>query len=308
MRKAAALVIAALAILSFSGASATEARVTRAVGNAPAWYTPELQRQIDAAGPKGVPIPKSAGIKASSLTFLGIRPGQLILVDNGGGVTSLCSSNFVFQSNSTTGKGKKRTGTAGATRYYIGTAGHCGKVGDDVTMVFLPLGLVNIGGIVKSADPPVDRDGNFDTSLLDFALIEIDPELNQYVSPSMAYWGGPTGVFTGDGVQPILHAGWGAGVGAGGTPRAAVAYDWNVGSEFRFEGAIAPVDSGSGAIVAGGLAAGNITHIAVDTSQTPPVWNGGSTMTSILKYVGTGISLATCSLPVPWPLPGCPPV
>lgn len=167
-------------------------------------------------------------------------------------------------------------------------------------MVFAPLGIVEIGSIVKSTGNPDD------ISRLDFALISIDAALNPWVSPSMAYWGGPTGVFTGGGVQAVQHSGWGLVVGTGGTPRAGVAYAWNRGSEWRFEGAVAPGDSGSGAVVAGGLAAGNITHIAVNTRQVPPVWNGGSTITAILQYLGS-YTLATCSLPVPWPAPGCPP-
>jgi hypothetical protein len=94
-------------------------------------------------------------------------------------------------------------------------------------------------------------------------------------------------------------------MGAGGTPRAAVAYQW--GDEWRFEGAIINGDSGSAANVATGLAAGNITHLALDTREDVPVWMGGTSISAILKLVG-GPELATCALPVPWPAPGCPPV
>ncbi len=318
--------------VSLSSASTGTLQIKQLKGAAPSWWTPQLRAQVAAAGPAGVPLPAEAKatIPASSLAFVGIRPGALILVETAGG-TALCSTNFVFSTGGSTtsllgapstsmktaaksGSGKAQSkpsgkgqgkGSATGGSYYIGTAGHCGKVGDTVSIVALPFGIATLGTIVKSTAPP---EGGNNTSALDFALVSVDPALNQWVSPSMAHWGGPTGVFTGSGIQPIQHSGWGLVVGTGGTPRAGVAYAWNVGNEYRFEGLITPGDSGSGAIVAGGLAAGNVTHIAVDTSQTPPVWNGGSTMTAILKYLGTSYQLATCSLPVPWPAPGCPPV
>ena len=77
--------------------------------------------------------------------------------------------------------------TNGAGEYFIGTAGHCGNVGDQVTMLYLPGGLVDIGNVILSTgDAGI---GN------DFALIKIKPELYGDVSPSLAYWGGPTGVY-----------------------------------------------------------------------------------------------------------------
>jgi hypothetical protein len=202
---------------------------------------------------------------------------------------------------------------------FIGTAGHCGGNGTDVFMIFVPPPLsdpvlTHVGKIVKSVAPQIRGSGlteTFDVSATDFALIAIDPALNKYVSPSMAYVGGPTGVYTpasNNAVTPILHAGWGLVVGTGGTPRAGVAYLWNAGSEYRFEGVVTPGDSGSGAIVPGGLAAGNITHIVTDTRQSVPVWNGGTTMAAIFRALGSTYQLATCPTAIPWPLPGCPPV
>lgn len=321
---AAALVLAGLNGGASGATRAGTVRIRTLKAPAPAWWTPELRREVYAAGSRGVPLSPEirATIPTSSVTFLGIRPGQLILVDNGD-ATSLCTSNFVFSTGATlpsvlgpsapamsspasTSPTSSRSSRAKPAAkpspgFFIGTAGHCGRVGDQVTMLFLPLGLVHIGAIVKSTGSPQS------VSATDFALISIDPALNQYVSPSMAYVGGPTGVFTGNGVQPLLHAGWGLVIGTGGTPRAAVAYRWYAGSEYRFEGAVVFGDSGSGAIVAGGLAAGNITHIAVDSREVPPAWNGGSTMVAILKYLGSSYTLATCALATPWPLPGCPP-
>lgn len=243
---------------------------------APSWYTHELHQKVLAAGPQGVALPAGIDIPTSSLVFQGIRPGQLIIL--GGG--SLCTSNFVFTNGG---------------NFFIGTAGHCGNVGDQVTMLFLPVGLVDIGQVVLSTgDAGI---GN------DFALISIDPALNQYVSPSLAYWGGPTGVYTGSGPAVVQHAGWGLVVGTGGTPRVGLGVTWTP-NEWRFEGVITPGDSGSGAIVLGGLAAGNITHIAVNGGVVPPVFMTGTSMTKIMQ-IASGYQLATCSA-IPWPLPGCP--
>src|SRR4051812_10422480 len=126
---------------------------------------------------------------ASSLAFTGIRPGTLITTTTLQGtktrVGGFCTADFVFQA------------TAGAfdptQQLYIGTAGHCANVGDTARAVALAPGastaaLVTIGTVVMDFAAPDD-----------FALIEIDPAMNSWVSPSMAHWGGPTGVYTGTG-------------------------------------------------------------------------------------------------------------
>jgi len=249
---------------------------------APSWYTPELHRRVLAAGPRGVAIPPGVAVPTSSLAFLGIRPGQLILLTDGEG-TSLCTSNFVF------------TNTAG--EYFIGTAGHCGSVGAQVTMLYLPGGLVDIGNVVISTGDAGIGD--------DFALIRIDPALYGDVSPSMAYWGGPTGSYGGSGPAVVQHAGWGLVIGTGGTPRVGLGVEFGPDS-WRFAGAITPGDSGSAANVLGGLAAGNITHIAVDSREIPPAFMTGTSIAKIKRIVGSGYQLATCGSALPWPLSGCP--
>jgi hypothetical protein len=243
----------------------------------PAWATWGLHERVMAAGPQGVPIPEEANIPVSSLGFLGIRPGQLLLIF-GDDTISLCTSNFVFQSGS---------------QYYIGTAGHCGSVGDEVDMVFLPNGIANIGRIVKSTgDKGI---GN------DFALIEIHQTLNQWVSPSMAFWGGPTAAYGDSGPALVEHVGWGLVVGTGGTPRVGLGVEWTP-DEWRFEGVITFGDSGSGANVVHGLAAGNITHISVHLNTLTVA--AGTSIQKILQLAG--VPLATCPTAIPWPLPGCP--
>ena len=242
---------------------------------APSWYTPELHAQVLASGAEGVALPESVQVPTSSLAFLGIRPGQFIIV--GGG--TLCSTNFVFRNGA---------------NWAIGTAGHCGNVGAQVTMLALPRVLFNIGTIIKSVN---GGPGN------DFALIAINPALNSLVSPSMAFWGGPTSNYWGPN-KPLLvrHIGWGAGVGAGGTPRVGLGVEWSP-TLWRFAGLIVHGDSGSGAINEKSKAIGNITHIMVDTRYLVPLFNGGTAMPRILAIAG--LPLATCG-PSPWPLYGCP--
>lgn len=308
MRHARTLAALAAALsMTVASSSAGAPHRSPLVGRAPSWFTPAYAQRVFEAGAAGMALPRDAHVPLSSLAFIGIRPGQLLIISDEAELTrangfALCTSNFVFTGSAArVGHGRKaRLAAAAAPSYFIGTAGHCGKQGDHVFMLFAPLGAAHLGQITQSTGEP-----GGDKLAPDFALVSIDPELNQWVSPSMAYWGGPTGVFTGGGIQPILHTGWGLGIGTGGTPRAGIAYQW--GDEYRFEGAVTPGDSGSGAIVAGGLAAGNITHIAVDTREDVPVWNGGTSILRILRLVGN-LQLATCSLAIPWPAPGCPPV
>jgi len=273
------VVLTALTLAPMVSKASSEPHFAPIKAPVPAWFTPELHAKVMAAGDQGVPLPPDVAIPMSSLVFLGIRPGQLIILTHGATI-SFCSSNFVFRNGA---------------NFAIGTAGHCGVVGDQVIMLFAPRGLVNIGSVIKSTgDAGV---GN------DFALIGIKPSLKGLVSPSMAYWGGPTGPWPKQTAPPLVkHAGWGVVVGTGGTPRIGVGTVYHSTSYWGFIGAVAPIDSGSGAIAASGQAVGNITHIA-------PLWHGdlvlmvGTSITRILQIAG--LPLATCS-PIPWPLYGCP--
>lgn len=270
----ASLVAALAAPAVGTSAPALEAIPLKAA--APAWYTPELHARVMAAGPKGVTLPSSIDIQMSSLAFLGIRPGQLIIV---GG--AMCSSNFVFRSGA---------------NYAIGTAGHCGKVGDPVSMVFAPRVIANIGKIIKS----VSADGLKGIGN-DFALISINPALNGQVSPSMAHWGGPNGIYKDPGAPLIVkHSGHGLVVGTGGTPRLGAGLTYT-SSRWTFIGVISPGDSGSGAISGKGGAVGNITHLFVGGGGIQTA--AGTSITRILQIAG--LPLATCPQ-LPWPLYGCP--
>jgi hypothetical protein len=258
----------------------------------PSWYTPELHERVKASGTEGVPLPESAEVETSGLAFTGIRPGAWMIAP------SWCTMNFIFRSGATTtstttkvrGKKTSTSGGGGGSGWYIGTAGHCAEVGDEVTLVAAPGGMMVIGKTVKSIDGGVGRD---------FALVEIYPEMVQYINPSMAHWGGPQGtnynVAEGD---PVVHSGHGLVIGTGGTPRAGVvthvedtAYGW--------DGAAINGDSGSAVRHAAGPAEGNLTHLVVDTRWLP-AFIAGTTAEEMERMAGMPI----CDAPVaPNPLP-----
>ena len=269
----------------------------------PAWYTPELHQRVIAAGAEGVPIPENADIPASGLAFTGIRPGAWMFSP------SWCTMNFVFGGTSTTtttkakGGGKRTTSTSGGgSGWYIGTAGHCAEVGDEVTLIAAPGLLMNIGKTVKSFDAGVGKD---------FALVEIYPEMVQYVNPSMTHWGGPTGtnpdVAIGD---PVVHSGHGLAIGTGGTPRAGVVTyvgkgDNSAETAFGWDGAAIFGDSGSAVRHAGGLAEGNLTHLVVGTEYAPAFIAG-----TTAEYMEQLAGLPICDAPLvpnPLPAPTCAP-
>jgi hypothetical protein len=243
-------------------------RATALKAPTPSWYTPELHQQVLEAGAEGVPIPSGVEVPQSALAFQGIRPGSWMISP------AWCTTNFVFGSSS---------------NYYIGTAGHCTDVGDEVTIVAAPGVLMNIGTTVTSVDGGV---GN------DFALIDISPEMEQYVNPSMAVIAGPTASQHPAFGDPILHVGHGVGIGTGGTPRAGVV-TYLSGDAYGWTGAASPGDSGSGVRNAAGPAAGNLTHLVVGTDTLPAIIAG--TSIGRIQQIA-GLPLATASL-VPDPLP-----
>jgi hypothetical protein len=206
----------------------------------PAWFTPELERRVDAADGVPVQAPPDAPLPSE----VGIRPGSWMLSPAG------CTMNFVF---------------GGPGNYSIGTAGHCTSVGDDVTLLTVAPGganpvLVDVGTTQVSHDNDIGDD---------YAIVSIRPELQEWVFPTMAFVGGPCGSYTGSGPEVLAHTGHGLGVGTGGTPRAGVALNWQANA-YGWDGAAAPGDSGSAVRVTGGLqAAGNLTHLVVDTNWLP---------------------------------------
>jgi hypothetical protein len=222
----------------------------------PAWFTDELAARVDAANGTPVAAPSDAPLPGE----IGIRPGSWMIAPAG------CTMNFVF-------------GSPGS--YSIGTAGHCGKNGEDVVLLTLAPGganpvLVELGSVQKSVDGGI---GN------DFALVSIRPELQSWVSPTIAVVAGPCGSYTGSGPEPVFHYGHGLAVGTGGTPRAGLALKWE-SSAFGWSGAAAPGDSGSAVRVNTGMqAAGDLTHLVVDTTWLPS-YIAGTRMSRILQIAG----------------------
>jgi hypothetical protein len=236
-------------------------------GETPDWYTPELAARVEAADGQPVAAPGDAPLPGE----VGIRPGSWMISPAG------CTMNFVFRSGS---------------GYGIGTAGHCvDGTGDHVVLLTVAPGganpvLVDIGTVVKYRDGGI---GN------DFALVSIRPELNAWVFPTIAVVGGPCGAYTGSGPETVWHYGHGLVIGTGGTPRAGVGLRWGT-NEFGWTGAAIFGDSGSAVRVGTGLAAaGDLTHLVVDTRWLPN-YIAGTRISKMLSIAGGGWTLASSPL------------
>jgi hypothetical protein len=248
--------------------------------------------------------------------FFGIRPGAWLLTVTDKEI-GWCSMAHVY-------------GSPGA--YQISTAGHCGKVGDTATVIGA-VGDHQVGG----TPVPVLLDfGKYTSSTgdagigKDWALISVDPEDQALVSPTMAFWGGPKGMFTSVGevasinlsgnqpqistnpnpalAQQILHYGHGAGIGAGGTPRTGTSISWQA-DHFSFFGAITPGDSGSGSNTLLGDAPGDEREAA---GINTPIYVDPTLKTGLGYLAGTRATQVHATLadgqliPYPVPAPGAP--
>jgi hypothetical protein len=265
----AAVVLALPSAVAPAVGAASAAEPVRAIelkAPKPDWYTPALHDRVMAAAERGegVPIPEGIDYDTSGLAFTGIRPGAWIIAPAG------CTTNFVFGS---------------ASDYYIGTAGHCAEVGDEVTLIAAPGVLMNIGTTVKSVNKGI---GN------DFALIDVRPSMEQYVNPSMTYFGGPTAAGSPQPQDVVEHAGHGLVIGTGGTPRAGVVVyrgNGDGGDAFAWVGAASPGDSGSAVRLANGRAAGDLTHIVVGGPYVPGDV-AGTTISRMLTIAGKPLATA----------------
>jgi hypothetical protein len=253
----------------------------------------------------------SNGIAAyAGAGWFGIRPGAWLLLLNDNSV-GWCTMAHVY-------------GSPGA--YQISTAGHCGKPGDVATVI----------GVVGNNTPVLIDFGTFKTSHDnelgdDWALISIKPEYQSLVTPTMAFWGGPRGMYTSTGelaslqltgrnpgvtltpnpalAQQIVHYGHGTGLGQGaGTPRSATAIAWRP-KHFMFFGAISPGDSGSGSNTLSGdaatdnrEAAGILTHLWIDLLMRDGLGiMGGTRATRVSGTLANGQIV-----PYPAPAPALP--
>jgi hypothetical protein len=258
----------------------------------PSWLTPELEQRVLAnpgtplAAPTDAPLPGEVGI----------RPGSWMISPYG------CTMNFVFQ----------KSGALG-----IGTAGHCtDRTSEHVILLTLAPGngnpvLVDIGTVVARADGGV---GN------DFALVSIYPSLWSWVSATTAVVGGPCGAYTGSGIvsvsnpvrgiqvpfvkglrigptafgpETVWHYGHGLAIGTGGTPRAGAALIWGP-DYFAWDSPSIFGDSGSPVRITDLKAAGDLTHLVVDTRYVP-AFVAGTRIGKMLQISG-GWSLASSPL------------
>jgi hypothetical protein len=231
----------------------------------PSWYTAKLHQQVLQAGGSPVDAPAQAPLPSE----IGIRPGAWMIAPAG------CTMNFIFQQGSS---------------YAIGTAGHCvSSVGQPVTLLTLAPGtenpvLVNVGSVISFRDNGIGDD---------FGLVSVRPELNAWVDPTTAVVGGPCGQYGGSGPETVWHYGHGLGIGTGGTPRAGVALSWRADS-YGWDGAAIFGDSGSPVRVTDLKAAGNLTHLVVDTTWLPS-FIAGTRIGKMLQLAG-GWSLSSSSI------------
>jgi hypothetical protein len=222
----------------------------------PDWYTDALHQRVLAAEGQPVQAPPDAPLPGT----VGIRPGSWMIAPAG------CTMNFVFAGGSA-----------------IGTAGHCAESGEEVVLLTLAPGtenpvLVSIGSVTRSVDGGI---GN------DFAVVSIRPELHEWVSPTMAVVGGPCGRYLGSGPETVAHYGHGVGIGTGGTPRGGLALHWE-SDAYGWVGAAIFGDSGSGVRVTDLKAAGNLTHLVVD-SRWLPNYIAGTRVAKMERIAGSSI-------------------
>jgi len=284
--------------LAESGGPDTEGQVVELKRPTPDWFTDELAQLVAANGvaaaPADAPLPGEVGI----------RPGSWMISP------FWCTMNFVFQNGSRLG---------------IGTAGHCAKNGDSVTLLTLAPGsgnpvLVDIGSTIVSHDGGI---GN------DFALIEIKPELHSWVFPTIGAIGGPCGAYAGEGLvsvqnpvkfqgelipstfdlgDTVYHYGHGVGMGTGGTPRTGATLAWYPDS-FTWAGAVYGGDSGSAVRIQDLKAAGNLTHGLADafTGLVPLGVGYGTRITKILSMVSSWSLVNSYAVNGDTPAMLCPP-
>jgi hypothetical protein len=260
----------------------------------PAWYDLDYYRQVLAGGDQGAPLPDGVEAPASGLVYPGIRPGQwLVTVTTNPVGFAWCTANFVFVKNGT---------------YGLGTAGHCaandalGAYPDVTAYVVPPVGSGSLPGFYHIGKFVLSHNNGIGD---DFAMIQLYPQFNGWVSPTMPVFGGPIGTYTSNDPTVVEHFGHGAVVGTGGTPRTGAAPVWTArgGNAFAWYGASAPGDSGSAVNVVTNEAAGDLTHIVIldcnKVGNCPgeilPGMIAGTRITKILQ-IASGWTLVNGSL------------
>jgi hypothetical protein len=175
-----------------------------ALGEPPAWWTPDVREKARVAGELGLAYDFSTDefvdVRAATPTQALVRPGSMIFPDSV--FPTWCTAAFTFE---------------GETQ--ISTAGHCTSVGDRVYAAFpAPRSLVATR-VLALGITTASVNGGLGN---DWALIDVAPRWLGLVDADVAYWGGPCGEHAGNGFLSgiVAHVGHGIGTGTGGTPRA----------------------------------------------------------------------------------------
>ena len=257
MRTRIPLVLAAACAAALAGAPPAPASTTT-LERPSALTEAERQRVLD-AGAEGVRFAaERLNTDCPGVATKGVAASGCIVEPAG------CTANFIF--------------TDGTSKY-IGTARHCvDRTGQPVVMQVDSTTLAAVGTVSKFTSGDGDP-GN------DFALIKIDPAVAAKwgVNPALPQ-GGPKGIYTGCGPTAVTHYGHGYGVAvAQGKLEGGLATNWN-NAGFGWTGAGAPGDSGSAVVTADGKAAGDFTHLIVDTRSYPGSTLAGTRITKILSF------------------------
>jgi hypothetical protein len=257
------VVVVMVVVASMFAPAAASAGLSRTPDRpSPDWYTPQLHAQVLAAGADGVQVAQER--LNTACPGLQLDPG----VSAGGCIISPagCTANFIFT----------RPGT-----FYVGTAAHCTEgVGDPVVMQVDTTTIAEVGTVVQRT--AAQRPGE------DFALIEISEEIEARwgVNPAIPLIGGPNGIYSGCAIRVVKHYGHGYGVlVAQGKPSAGVATNW-YDDGYGWLGAALPGDSGSPVVLLDGRAAGNLTHLVIDTGRYRGSVLAGMRITRILQFAG----------------------
>ena len=281
-------VVAAVTLLSGLVMTA-DAKTLRGAKNT--WMTKSIRDRIEAAG--------SQGIKTATVHRWARKKGTLAPdeqptehcpgsdpsnADVYAGACEVypfqCTMNFIYK----IGPGEAAAESDGRN-YFIGTAGHC------VEHVGQPLFIENNGTYVYVGDVArtLKGGGNTETGQgeggfgNDFSAVKIDA--GHTIDPSLPVVGGPQGIYTGCDPQMISWYGHGFGVAVGqGQPGGGLAHLW-FDRDYAWDGDGLPGDSGSGVVTQDGEAAGNLTHLVIN-SKYPAATNLGTRLTRILTFLG----------------------
>jgi len=259
--------IAAIAALSLVGTSTAAAASTSTPDRAkPRWFTKKFQKKLRKADERGIKLSN----ERINTACPGVQTGKGVQAN--GCIVTGCTANFIF--------------TDGANKY-VGTARHCvSSVGSRVAMQVDTTTVADIGTVTQMT-PGEGVPGN------DFALVRIDADVVQKwgVDPAIPVVGGPNGVYTGCGPEPIKFYGHGyAAAVSQGKPGGGLATNWN-NDGFGWSGSGLPGDSGAGVVTSGGQAAGDLTHLIVNLGEYPGSNMAGMRATAILRFLGAGYSI-----------------